>query len=317
MPNKSFSAKCIGSALISALFITALVSIATTAMMLRLQQDIQETRISITTDKLYLASQEVIFWAMGLLTRDPLPEDPRLFLFPKNEQHRYPEVALSGKIVDLQGRFNLNQLRKVESDEENQLHQSAFYLLLNTVLQESEASHNRQILSATQDWINEKTHEQEAQRHQAYYLKQRPPYASSHQPMKSISEFRLIEGVSEQIYTQMLPYLTALPAPTAININTASAPVLMTLGPDIDAHEAESLINARGQGGFQTLTQVNDFLSKHKIPLERITLQSDYFLCISTAKTQGLEIVHYAILKRGKDHNKRVTYVLYDSLNDF
>ncbi len=316
MLNKFFSLKHQGSALISALFITALVSIATTAMMIRLQQDIRETRLNISSDRLYLASQEVIFWAMGFLAQEPLPEDPRLFWFPKSQAQRYPGVVLSGKLIDLQGRFNLNQLKKTDSDEENQLHESAFYLLLNTVLSDSNASKNHQILSATKDWINEKIQEQNAQKHQAYYLKQNPPYSASHQEMRSISEFRLVEGVDEKVYTQMLPYITVLPQKTTINLNTAPAPVIMTLGPDITENEAESIVQSRGLSGFRSFTQLNDFLSKHKIQLNNITLESDYFLCVVTAKMEKLEISHYAILKRDKRHHKRVTYVLYDSLNE-
>ncbi len=306
-----------GSALISALFIMTLVSIATTAMMLRLQHDIQHVRLSITTDKLYLASQQVIFWGMGALTKDPMPKDPRFYIFPKTQQKNYPGITVSGELIDLQGRFNLNELINVESDEKNQINQAGFYLLLNTVLTESQASQNRLVVAATKDWVNEKANDQSADQYQSYYQAQKPPYAASHQPMKSISEFRLIRGVDDKLYKIMQPYLSALPSPTPINLNTASAPVIMTLAADIDKNEAARLISNRGPQGFRDLTQVNDFLLKYKIPTERITLESDYFLCVANAKADGLEIIHYAILKRGNHQNKRVTYILHDSLNDY
>lgn len=309
--------KYAGSALISALFIMTLVAIATTAMMIRLQHDIQQVRLSITTDKLYLASQEVIFWGMGLLTQNPLPQDPRLFIFPKTQQQADPSIVISGELIDLQGRFNINQLKNVESDEQNQINQTGFYLLLNTVLNESQASHYRLIVAATKNWVNEKENNQSADQYTSYYQKQKPPYSPSHQPMKSISEFRLVQGVDEKLYQKMLPYLSALPPPTTVNLNSASAPVIMTLGPDIDENEASRLISSRGPQGFRDLGQVNDFITQHKITVEKITLESDYFLCIATAKTNGLEIVHYAILKRGNHQNKRVTYILQDSLNDY
>ena len=56
-----------GSALLSALFIMTLIAIAATAMSTRLQLDIYQTRMTINSDKLYLASDVVKFWAMEQL----------------------------------------------------------------------------------------------------------------------------------------------------------------------------------------------------------------------------------------------------------
>ena len=61
-----------GSALISALFIMTLVAIAATAMSTRLQLDIYRTRLTISSDKLFLASQAVTFWAMHTLSNESL-----------------------------------------------------------------------------------------------------------------------------------------------------------------------------------------------------------------------------------------------------
>lgn len=56
-----------GGALLTALFIMTLVAIVATAMSIRLQTDIYRTRLVLTHDKLYLASQAVTFWALGEL----------------------------------------------------------------------------------------------------------------------------------------------------------------------------------------------------------------------------------------------------------
>jgi general secretion pathway protein K len=68
IPNLNRTQSHRGSALISALFIMTLVAIAATAMSTRLQLDIYRTRLTLITDKLYLASQYVTFWAMSELT---------------------------------------------------------------------------------------------------------------------------------------------------------------------------------------------------------------------------------------------------------
>jgi general secretion pathway protein K len=48
-----------GGALLTALFIMTLVAIVATAMSTRLQLDIYRTRLIVTYDKLYLASQAI------------------------------------------------------------------------------------------------------------------------------------------------------------------------------------------------------------------------------------------------------------------
>lgn len=56
-----------GSALLTALFIMTLVAIVATAMSTKVQLDIYRTRLILTHDKLYFASQAVTFWSMGQL----------------------------------------------------------------------------------------------------------------------------------------------------------------------------------------------------------------------------------------------------------
>ena len=48
----------------------------------------------------------------------------------------------------------------------------------------------------------------------------------------------------------LAPHVTALPGRTPINVNTATIPVLQSLGPNITQGEAESLVSLREDGGF-------------------------------------------------------------------
>jgi len=305
-----------GSALLSALFIMTLVAIATTAMSIRLQQDIHRAQLNITSDKLYLSSQAVTFWAMGLLSRNDLPTESRLFKYPKTFQKDYPEIITTGEILDLQAKFNLNQLIDTESDEVNQLTQTGFYQLLNQILKKAHPRSNQILVEATKHWVNDYKKGSGRDEFSTHYLKQKPPYSASNQAMQSISEFRLIQGVDNTIYQAMLPYLTALPPPTPININTASVPVLMLLGNGLEKNEAESIVKARGPQGFKEMEEINALLEKYKIPVKQITLESEYFLCVATSTTHDLELVHYTIIKRVKNNEKIAVHIIHDSLND-
>ena len=309
-----------GSALISALFMMTLIAIAVTAMSVRLQQDIQRTQFSITTDKLYLASQAVTFWAMQLLSEKTVPTDPKLFEFPKTRAHDVPGIITTGKIIDLQARFNINLLKDTPNDKKNQQYKSAFYLLLNHLLTKTPPETHRLIMEAVKHWVNDDVKGKGLDELTRYYAQQHPPYAPSHQLMRSISEFRLVKGVDDETYQTLLPYLIALPIPTTININTAPAPILMTLGHGIEEKEAEAIVSMRGMFGFKNMDQVNELLKKHEISVDEISLESNYFLAIATTKTQNseLELVHYTILKREEAKNKQMTVrIIQDSLNDY
>ena len=315
-----------GSALITALFIMTMVAIATMAMSLRLQQNIYRTRLTLTTDKLYLASQAVTFWAMGVLAqptsktstdhRQNMPSHENAFKFPITYAQNTPDVTTTGQLIDLQARFNLNQFIVDPSKKQNNQTEHAFLQLLNTVFHNKQSTLYRNIAQATAHWVNEVPTGQGQDEQTAYYLNQNPPYAASHQPMESVSEFRLIQGVDAAIYQDLLPYIIALPPPTAININTASLPVLMTLGPGLSEAEALSIIQARGEEGFSNLNQMNDLLKKLAIPLEQITLESNYFLCMASTHTFDNELFHYSILKRQKDSTGKITVtILHESLS--
>jgi general secretion pathway protein K len=307
-----------GSALLSALFIMTLVAIATTAMSVRLQQDIYRTRLTLATNKLYLASQAVTFWAMGVLEKNNKPSMTPVFYYPKNRQHDYPEVMTTGKLIDLQARFNVNELQTSDSDDDNQANPLIFYRLLGTVLKETPSRARQRIALATMQWVNEQAPGTGQDTTTSYYLKQKPPYSPSHQLMQSISELRLVEGVDESMFKTLEPYLTALPPPALVNINTASENVLMALSEHMDKSAVETIIKARGEDGIQNITAIQETLKQYDISIRQVTLESQYFLSISTVQTLDLELVHYTILKRVKKNDGKVSiHIVHDSLNAY
>ncbi len=300
-----------GSALISALFIMTLVAIGATAMSARLQLDIYRTRLTITSDSLFLASEAVSFWAMDLLADEKPIQSTKngVINYPKSLYHLYPDIETKGSLIDLQSKFNLNNLQDAEQFP-------GFYRLLKLLSPQDKQTGLGQIINATRDWIKEAPG-QAKNEFSIFYAKQNPPYQAAHQGMRSISELRLIQGVDEDIYKAILPYITTLPTKTPINLNTASRTILMILGQGLDESQAQSIIDARGDQGFQTIEDANELLTSLHIPLDQVTLESNYFL--STAITQTKEnqsLVHYVVLKRQKNNQGEIKVrIIFDSLN--
>jgi len=59
--------------------------------------------------------------------------------------------------------------------------------------------------------------------------------------------------MTEADYRRLLPHVSALPAQTALNVNTASAPVLASLADGLSLTSARSLQTAGGREGYRDL----------------------------------------------------------------
>lgn len=306
------TARCRGSALISALFIMTLVAIAATAMSSRLQLDIYRTQLSLSSDELYFASQGVSFWAMGELNKTELPwvvADAQGIVrrFPLKLQSRFsPNVYVSGELYDLQSRFNLNNL----SDKK---YQAVFLNLLKQQAPTLKAKERQALVKATISWVQAYSPDQGYDQYRREYAKQIPPYLPAHLPFQSPSEFRMVQGVSGPLYQQMEKYISALPDTTPININTASIPLLKALG---NPQQINKLVKARGKEGFLDKKKLSILLQKLAIADDLISLDSHYFMCIATAANKHSQLSNITIFQRSIDKNKKVqVHLLSESLN--
>ncbi len=91
------------------------------------------------------------------------------------------------------------------------------------------------------------------------YLMAEPGFRAANQPFVSVSELRLIEGMTEEIYVAMRPHVTTLPVSgIGINVNTATAEVLMSLHEELTAAQAASILEKREEERFENL---QDFLA--------------------------------------------------------
>ena len=74
-------------------------------------------------------------------------------------------------------------------------------------------------------------------------------------PLRELSQLRLLPGIDAQMLRQLEPWVSMLPNDAVLNINTAPALVLRTLG-EVDASTAEALVE---QGSTTPWTSVQAF----------------------------------------------------------
>ncbi|PCM45909.1 type II secretion system minor pseudopilin GspK [Marinobacter sp. ANT_B65] len=91
------------------------------------------------------------------------------------------------------------------------------------------------------------------------YLMADPGFRAANQPFVSVSELRLIEGMTEEIYVALRPHVATLPVTgVGINVNTATAEVLMSLHEELTTAQVESILEGREEERFESL---QDFLA--------------------------------------------------------
>lgn len=182
------------------------------------------------------------------------------------------------QIDDLGGRINLNDL-VTSSGEVDSLTRERLTRLL-AILGITDIHVDELI-----DWID--TDDQTVSAYGAedgQYLIADPGYRAANQPFASVTELRLIEGMTEEIYEALKPYVTALPVTgLGINVNTAPGPVLRTLTDELTEAQAESIIEQREEDRF---TSLQDFLALDEfagqgLKSTGLTLQTRFFEVVS------------------------------------
>jgi general secretion pathway protein K len=210
-----------GLALITAMLVVAIA--ATTAAYLSLDQQIWSRQAQNLTDR---AQAEIVRagaleWAITILAKDA--KDSQNDDLTENWAKGLPPLAVeggqvAGRIIDAQGRFNLNNLVRGGAPSPPDI--GAFQHLLRSL------DLDPNLTAAVIDWIDADSNTSAAGAEDSDYLQMQTPYRAANQPLQSVEELRLVRGFTKEMVDKIRPFVTALPQPTAINVNTADKKVL-------------------------------------------------------------------------------------------
>ena len=97
--------------------------------------------------------------------------------------------------------------------------------------------------------------------------------------MLRVAELAEVKGVTPSTLAAVAPFLTALPAGTPVNVNTAPPEVLAAIVDKLDGDGLAKLLAARAQKPFTTLAEFRAQLpSGATLPGdETLSVKSDYF----------------------------------------
>lgn len=314
-----------GVALITALLVVALASVAAAAMLTAENIAIRRSTNILQNEAASWYTTGLEQWAEVILRRDKrnnnvddLHDVWAQKLSPLPIQGGY----LTGRIIDQQGLFNLNNL--IAGDAKQQM--QAFQRLIDIVMAMQGNGGNASsmppagdIAHAVKDWIDpdqQTTFPGGAEDN--YYLGLQPPYRAANRPMASPSELLLVRGVTPKIYEALRPYVTTLPVGTNLNVDTAPWPVLAAEIPAMSVENAQSCVKYRAKQPFKSvqafLAQPDCVPGGSSVTAQNLSVSSSYFLAIGHAEVGDGRLTLYSLLKR---QNNGITTVIAHSRGVF
>ena len=284
-----------GVAVLTAMLVVAIGTIIAVNLMWQATLDLRRTESALAADQGLMLMQGAEAWAADILRQD-LVDSPASDNLSEQWATQLPPLpvdggSIIGKIEDLQGRFNLNNLVKPDGTE-NPLARQQFERLL-TLLQIDPG-----LAGAVVDWLDPDNDLRfPTGGEDVTYAGADPPYRAADTMITSASELMAVSGFKREIYSALAPYVTALPIGTKLNVNTASAVVLASLSDDIDVSAAEGLVQQRNDGAFADIDKTFEGLVDPKV-LKEIDGVSQHFLLTATVTLGTNQLTMRSLLQR-------------------
>jgi general secretion pathway protein K len=208
---------------------------------------------------------------------------------------------ISAAIVDCQSKYNINNL--LATGDAGKKYQDRFKRLLKVL----DLPVN--LIDPLMDWIDaDGDIRYPGGAEDSHYMSKEKPYRSANQAISDISELRLIEGFTDDVYLAIKPYVSALPGTTNININTASEPIIRSLGEGITQQDAQYIIDSRTEepfDGVQSFIQ-HQALAGRTIHAGGLSVTSNYFEVDSDIVIGNYKVGYTSIIYREDKDNIRV-----------
>lgn len=252
-----------GIALITVILIVALAT--TVASFVAWRQQVWTRQVENLRDAAQAAAvaRAGVDWAGAILS-----EDQRKSQTDHLNEDWAQQVALpvergrvAGGIQDAQARFNLNNL--VRNGQASPVDIAAFQRLLSTLAFPADTANA--LTEALVDWLDADDQPYGAMDAESSYYQTLPqPYLAANRALVDLAELTLVRGFDQQSVDTLAPWVSVLPQPTSVNVNTASAEVIAAVIPGYTLDDARRWVTERGNGS-QTLAEFRSKLSTSQV----------------------------------------------------
>ena len=284
-----------GAALILAMLVAALAATVAVALATEQQRwfaDVGNRRDQVQAQSLALAGVQ---WARQILNEDarggPLDHLAEIWAYPLPATP-IANGSIEGRIEDAQGRINLNNLALANA-------QGTTERMRMTQLLSAKGA-NPALPDAIADWIDADGSPRANGAEDAYYEQRSPTALAANMPLMRAAEMTSIRGASAKAWAALADDVVALPAGTALNVNTAPPAVLAAAIPGLAGDKLAAFVADRAGKPFTTMAELRARLPRDVTLPEAASFvfASSYFL-VSVRSRQGDAIAQArALLKR-------------------
>ncbi|EAT13453.1 type II secretion system minor pseudopilin GspK [Bermanella marisrubri] len=239
-----------GLALITVLFIFALVSMLAISMQRQQARDIAMATASFEYQQAQVLALSAEDLAKAGLIYDGNRDiqnnqewDGAVELWNQPLTTQLDPATVFVTVRDLQGLFNLNSLHPDAPDPNSAL------IRFQELLKELQI--DTAIARSLKEWM---TPDSSAS---YYYQTLEKPYAASGMALSHPSELMLIEGMKIEDFKKLEPYVTALPMKTQLNINTTPDVVLSSWDSRLSVSQAQSVLSKTRPGSCDPNNRAN------------------------------------------------------------
>lgn len=323
-----------GVALIASLTVLAIAVVTATAMAYQVHVNMRRTQNVVTNERAWQYAMSAEKAALALLARDRANNEIDYRNPARDAEPWYTEQPISRALpgggeltfalADLQARLNLNTVARTtksdasdnnddDSEGNNSDPEQARAQLKRLFSRGEVPTDGKPITAAIADWIDEDRKVRfPGGAEDDYYTQRDIPHRAANTPMVSSTEIKRLKGLEGDtvapFWNRLCQYVVALPSDaSAINVNTASVPLLTSLADPISPEIAERAVSQRRETPYES---VDDFLSRNRefnIPelnQKRLTVASEYFR-LHTRIRQGGTVFHlYSTIYRPSKGNE-------------
>jgi len=276
-----------GIALISTMIIIALISASVALMWQRFGKDLERTSYTLAQTQAVNHLYSLESWAKSILLKDDIKTDS----LQDDWAQKVPPIPvtggmLSGRLIDLHSKLNINNLIDLESDPYSPQYRSFFSNCLNTLNTNLEQDYMSDLIFS--------------------HISNQSPKPKL---FEQIVELKNVQTISLKAYQAIKPFITSLPNLTTINVNTASKSILLCLNANISSDIADQIITHRDDKTFLTITDFWNHVKtllpnltleqiKRDLPVEFIGVTSQYFLLEVEIVLNNNKLLSKSILHR-------------------
>jgi general secretion pathway protein K len=285
-----------GVALIIALLLVAIGTLVVAAMIDDGEMAMARTRNLLREQQAYSYARGLEAYAIEVLRRDQADGDPVdsrqdvwANALPPTD---VPGGKIAGRLSDMNGCLNVNRL--VQGSDVNAVERQRWDRLLQILKLDIG------LTEAIIDWVDSDSTPLPRGAEDLSYLLLTPPYRAGNQPMRHVSELRLVRGIDAEVFAALEPHVCAAPADSALNVNTASLQVLMSLAPEMSEVVARRLYN-EGRARYDSVDMLLSQLREAGLDPgdgSGLSVASSRFLAESVIDMDGIEIAYFSVIER-------------------